>query len=193
MAILGYYLDVATDVAFTSFVAGYNNLNVGLVTTYPVSGLSSGTTYYYRVRAYDVNGTSVSSNTITVTTQRAITSSSGANGTISPLGATGVTSGNNQSFTITANPTYYILDVLVDGVSVGPVSAYTFTNVIADHTISVTFDNHFIPGGGGGGGTLNASSTGKAAERNARDIGGLVTLLKLHEAVQEMGKAERGN
>ena len=64
-----YYLDVATDVGFTAFVAGYNNLDVGNVTTYNVTGLTCGILYYYRVRAYNPCGTSANSNTITVTTR----------------------------------------------------------------------------------------------------------------------------
>ena len=52
----GYYLDVATDSGFTSLVAGYNNLDVGNVTSYAVSGLGSGVTYYYRLRAYKGGG-----------------------------------------------------------------------------------------------------------------------------------------
>jgi hypothetical protein len=63
-----YYLDVATDVGFTSFVPGYNNLNVGNVTSYNVTGLNCGTTYYYRVRAGNSCGTSPNSNSISVTT-----------------------------------------------------------------------------------------------------------------------------
>jgi hypothetical protein len=63
-----YYLDVATDVGFTSFVPGYNNLNVGSVTSYNVAGLSCNTTYYYRVRAGNACGTSPNSNSISVTT-----------------------------------------------------------------------------------------------------------------------------
>ena len=47
----GYYLDVATDSAFTSMVAGYNNLSVGYVNEYGVIGLTYAYTYYYRVRA----------------------------------------------------------------------------------------------------------------------------------------------
>ncbi len=61
----GYYLDVATDIGFTAFVATFNNKNVGNVTTYSVTGLSGGTTYYYRVRAFTSSATSSSSNIIT--------------------------------------------------------------------------------------------------------------------------------
>lgn len=68
-----------------------------------------------------------------------ITASSGLNGTISPIGATVVTSGNNQGYTITPDSGYSVASVLVDSVSVGAVSVYTFTNVTANHTISVTF------------------------------------------------------
>lgn len=46
-----YYLDVSTDPAFGSFVGTYNGLNVGNVTSVAVTGLSSNTTYYYRVRS----------------------------------------------------------------------------------------------------------------------------------------------
>src|SRR5437773_10116019 len=62
-----YRLDVSTNSGFSSFVAGYNDLNVGNVTSYAVAGLSPGATYYYRVRAVDAGGTSGSSNTISVT------------------------------------------------------------------------------------------------------------------------------
>jgi phosphodiesterase/alkaline phosphatase D-like protein len=60
----GYKLDVATDNSFTNFVSGYDNKDVGNVITYNVTGLSSGTNYYYRLRAYNDGGTSGNSNVI---------------------------------------------------------------------------------------------------------------------------------
>jgi hypothetical protein len=47
----GFFLDVSTD-TFSTFVPGYQNLNVNYVTSYVVSGLNPGISYQYRVRAY---------------------------------------------------------------------------------------------------------------------------------------------
>jgi flagellin-like protein len=68
-----------------------------------------------------------------------IQASASAHGTISPAGSVTVTQNNDQAFTITPESHYHISDVLVDGTSVGAKTTYTFTNVIADHTISATF------------------------------------------------------
>ena len=56
-----YYLDVSINSGFSTFVSGYNNLDVGNVLNYVLTGLSPGTTYYYRVRANNSCGTSLSS------------------------------------------------------------------------------------------------------------------------------------
>jgi hypothetical protein len=50
-----------------------------------------------------------------------------------------VSEGASQVFLIAPQPGYAIADVLVDGLSVGPVGVYPFVNVTADHTISATF------------------------------------------------------
>jgi hypothetical protein len=57
----GYKLDIATDAAFTSLVAGYNALDVGNVLTRAVTGLTANTQYYYRVSAYNSIGDSAAS------------------------------------------------------------------------------------------------------------------------------------
>src|SRR6185503_4075669 len=68
-----------------------------------------------------------------------ITASAGANGVISPSGAVVVNQGANQAFTITPNACYHVADVLVDGVSQGAITNFTFNNVQANHTISASF------------------------------------------------------
>lgn len=103
------------------------------------TGLTAGT---YQVIVKDAAGClSAASATVVGTTPvvYTVTASAGAGGTISPNGVVNVDCGTNQAFTITADPCYVIADVLVDGVSVGAVSSYTFTNVTANHTISASF------------------------------------------------------
>ena len=65
----GYLLDVSTSSSFDSFVDGYHDLDVGNVTGRVVTGLNRGTTYYYRVRAYDATAPTVYSETIAITTE----------------------------------------------------------------------------------------------------------------------------
>ena len=66
-----------------------------------------------------------------------INTSAGPGGSITP--STNVELG--QDFTVYIAPSvgYSIGDVVVDGVSVGPVSSYTFLQVSEPHTVSVTF------------------------------------------------------
>ena len=63
-----YLLDVSTSPTFATFLPGYNGLNVGNVVSYNVTGLSCGTTYYYRLRAQNACGISNYSNVISVNT-----------------------------------------------------------------------------------------------------------------------------
>lgn len=72
--------------------------------------------------------------------RRAITASAGPGGSISPAGVIEVPDGcGYHPFTITPAPGYSIDDVQVDGVSVGPVAEYAFSDVTADRAIHATF------------------------------------------------------
>src|SRR5207245_5982515 len=62
-----YRLDVSTSSSFSTYVPGYQNLNVGNVTSRSVTGLNPSTAYYFRVRAYNGGGTSGNSNVVSVT------------------------------------------------------------------------------------------------------------------------------
>jgi hypothetical protein len=86
-----------------------------------------------------------------------ITATAGANGTISPSGAVSVNCGTNQTFTIAPDACSQVADVLVDSISVGAVSSYTFTNVTANHTIDASFTNstYTITATAGTNGTIN--------------------------------------
>ena len=66
---IGYLLDVSTGDSFSSYVNGYHDLDIGNVTGSVVTGLDRGTTYYYRVRAYDSTGRSDYSEVRTVITE----------------------------------------------------------------------------------------------------------------------------
>ncbi|MGB6873255.1 MAG: carboxypeptidase regulatory-like domain-containing protein [Dehalococcoidia bacterium] len=89
--------------------------------------------------------------------QHTITASAGVGGNISPVGAVVVSHGQSQPFNITPNAGYAISDVLVNGISVGAVSSYTFTNVTEDHTIHADFslNQYTITASAGGGGSIS--------------------------------------
>ena len=126
-----------------------DGISVGAVTGYTFDNITSDHTIYASF-AIDTH---------------TITASAGAEGSISPQGAVSVDNGSSQSFTITPDANYSVNDVVVDGISVGAVTGYTFGNIATDHTISANFatDNDSTTdsvsamdsgGGGGGGGCL---------------------------------------
>ncbi|MFA5104312.1 MAG: putative Ig domain-containing protein, partial [Candidatus Margulisiibacteriota bacterium] len=90
------------------------------------------------------DGSLTSSETVVITVNNVlrtfvITASAGTGGSINPSGGVNVTEGSNRTFEVTAEVGYSISNVLVDGVSQGGVSAYTFSNVTAVHTIEASF------------------------------------------------------
>ena len=112
-------------------------VDVGNITQYTLTGIQEGTNCYFTVTAYDTyrNESTFSTEMECFTLMPA----PGVNGTISPSSAAVVSRGMNQIFTITPAANYAIADVLVNGVSVGAVPSYTFSNVSANYSISASF------------------------------------------------------
>ena len=84
----GYLLDVATDSGFTSLVSGFNALSVGNVVTYAVTGLSSSTAYYYRVRAINTGSCTGSNSSSQNPTTLAACTTPGLPGSVTASGQT---------------------------------------------------------------------------------------------------------
>jgi phosphodiesterase/alkaline phosphatase D-like protein len=114
-----YLLDVATDSLFINYVTGYQNLDVGNVTSFPVTGLSPNTTYYFRVRAY--NGCATSSNSSVKTVRTALCTPAAP----SAQNANNVTASSfNARWSSVSGATNYLLDVAIDSSFINYVSGY---------------------------------------------------------------------
>ena len=72
--------------------------------------------------------------------QYTINATAGNGGTITPAGNTTLAYNGTQVYTISANAGYHVSDVFVDGVSVGAVTTYTFSNVTENHIIYAAFE-----------------------------------------------------
>ena len=123
-----------------AFVSGYQNLTVSSGTTQTVTGLSAGTTYYYRVRATDATTTTANSNVITVTTKGipTVTPTIGSytyNGTSQgPSVATNTGSGSSYTFSYNGvSPTTY------GPSATPPIAAGTYTV-----TATVAADGNYV-------------------------------------------------
>jgi hypothetical protein len=110
----------------------------------PTATFSQAGTYSLQVSVSDgvlssTDQVTVIANLVAATTYT-LTSSAGSHGSITPLGVTTVSPGNNWVFVIAPTTGYQVANVIVDGSVVSlSNSRYTFTNVTANHTISVNF------------------------------------------------------
>lgn len=72
-------------------------------------------------------------------TKYTIKASANTGGELSPSGNVDVFKGEAQTFAIVADDGFEIIDMVVDGISVGRAVSYTFENVIEDHSLEVVF------------------------------------------------------
>ena len=111
--------------------------------------------------------------------------SAGANGSITPAGTAAWSTYrlSDQAFTITPAAGYHVADVLVDGVAVGAVTSYTFTDVTANHTIAASFaiDTY----------TITGPQPGPTAPSTRAGTGGVVSELRSRPGLHHR-PADRG-
>ncbi|MCX6688626.1 MAG: hypothetical protein NTZ39_02885 [Methanoregula sp.] len=88
-----------------------------------------------------------------------ITASAGSGGTVAPPGRVPVAYNNSQRFAITPDTGYHTVDVVVDGISAGVITSYTFTDVQTSHTLFAAFaiNTSTITASAGRGGTVAPS------------------------------------
>jgi|GEM_PF-418593 len=121
----------------------------------------------------------------------AVTASIAAgSGSISPVGTTYVPQGGSQLFSFTAAPGFVVSDVKVNGISVGAVAQYTFTNVSAPQTLAVSFayspiliDHTFNEGTNTLNGTPVDGGTLKAANPSMSWVADSGTLIKANGVI----------
>ncbi|MEW6653651.1 MAG: fibronectin type III domain-containing protein, partial [Bacteroidota bacterium] len=124
-----YFLDVSIASDFSTFVTNLDNKDLGSVTSYALASLASGTTYYYRVRAYNSGGTSSNSNTMSKTLIPA-----------NPISAasTSITqTGFNANWSAVTGAALYFIDVSTEKDFSTYVTGYQNKNT-GTNTISVT-------------------------------------------------------
>ena len=121
--------------------------NQGAVTTYTFTNVTANHTIaaYFKPVTYS------------------ITASADANGAISFPGVNTVKPKSSMTFTFTADQGYHVAYVIVDGASAGAVNSYTFSNVMASHTIKATFAENawfIIDASAGENGRISSSGRG---------------------------------
>ena len=163
--VIGYSIHIGTESGNYTQV-----IPVGNVTSYTISGLLEGRTYFFAGKAQDLSGvdsdfTPEVSKTIPLTSiNYTMTSSASAGGSILPSGTVSVLEGSGKTYIVTPNEGYLISDVIVDGASVGAVSTYAFSNITADHTITAKFaavpiQSYLITSISGPNGSISPSGT----------------------------------
>ena len=102
-----------------------------------------------------------------------VVASAGSHGSILPTGTTAVVQGYDQAYTFFPDSDYYVSAFLVDSVAQDiqdGSQGYVFTNVVAAHTISVSFTHNPIV-------TVTAGAGGSASPTKSVPMGGTYTVV----------------
>lgn len=170
----GYLLDVATDAGFTAIVSGYNGLDVGNVNFYGVTGLAAGTTYYYRVRAYNPAGVFATNSNVT----SQLTASSAPATPAQPVSSAPTSTTFLVSWSSVATSTGYRLDVATDAAFTSYVSGFQDLDVglVLSKTVTGLSEStqYFYRVR-----AYNASGTSASSPSNFQITSGIVRTLKL--------------
>jgi len=136
-------------------------------------------TYYYEVRRTDPP--------ITHSIEVSVTA---GEGTITPGGIVTVEDGGAVTFTIAPASGHEIVDVVVNGSSVGPLATYEMPNVTADGSVSASFQPVPEPATGGGSGGSIWSGCGGATVNYAWTAGLLAwfSLARLRGSVRRRSR-----
>ncbi|MFC1558801.1 SBBP repeat-containing protein, partial [candidate division KSB1 bacterium] len=154
----------ADSLSATVFQGADQNFRISLKENFEIAdvlvdGASQGAISSYTFTNVTANHTlAVLFDTVSYT----ITASAGTGGTISPSGDVSVNIGTSKTFTITPNSGYEIDSVLVDSVSQGVITSYTFSNVDSNHTIHAIFSpipSYTVIALADSGGTIAPSGT----------------------------------
>jgi len=132
---------INTSYGFTYPIQSLPTGNIPVSINRTLEYLSPGTTYHCRLVATNSDGSTYGNDVVFTTALEAyaITASAGTNGEIRPARTVMVAFGDDQAFTIDPNDGYRIDSVLVDNVSIGDTTNYTFRNINSEHKIRATF------------------------------------------------------
>ncbi|MCF7730618.1 MAG: hypothetical protein K9N23_02980 [Akkermansiaceae bacterium] len=141
-------MDITDTSAFSNLTASeWYGTDVSVGKGWNGDGWSSfngdiGDVYVYKVAIDDTKREALEDSLIAkygTATNYTVTATTGTGGSVSPSGAVDVPQNTDKTFTISTNYGYLLNDVVVDTVSQGPITSYTFTDVTANHTIDVTW------------------------------------------------------
>lgn len=139
---VSHLLSLQADSGYFEYQKGTGEDSLSSVTTsYAVIALSQ---KFYPINKWFASGSGVN-NSGGGAKLYTINASAGEHGRIFFSGMVLASAGSDEAFNITPDDGYHIEDVLVDGVSVGAITNYTFTNLGTDHNIAVNFAVNDIP------------------------------------------------